>query len=70
MTITDIKGTVTLHNGVKMPYLGLGVFKVQDGSEVIRAIHHALDAGYRHVDTAALYANEEGVGRAIKEKRN
>jgi len=67
MTLSDIKGTVTLNNGLEMPYLGLGVFKVQDGSEVINAIHYALDAGYRHIDTAALYGNEEGVGRAIKE---
>ena len=67
MKITDIRGRVTLNNGVEMPYLGLGVFKVKDGKEVINSIKYALDAGYRHIDTAALYANEEGVGRAIKE---
>jgi len=67
MEITDLSGTVTLNNGVEMPYLGLGVFKVNDGNEVINSIHYALDAGYRHVDTAALYANEEGVGKAINE---
>ena len=67
MKITDLSGTVILNNGVEIPYLGLGVFKVKDGNEVINSIKYALDAGYRHVDTAALYANEEGVGKAIKE---
>lgn len=65
MTITDIKGTVKLANSVEMPYLGLGVFKSRDGSEVINAITHALNAGYRHIDTAAIYQNERGVGQAI-----
>jgi len=49
-----------------MPYLGLGVFNAKDGVEVINAIHWALDAGYRHIDTAALYNNEEGVGKALR----
>ncbi|MCC5932271.1 MAG: aldo/keto reductase [Cyclobacteriaceae bacterium] len=67
MTITDINGTVSLHNGVEMPYLGLGVFKAKDGEEVIEAIKHALHMGYRHIDTASVYRNENGVGQAIKE---
>jgi len=67
MKITDIKGNVTLNNGLPMPYLGLGVFKIKDGREVKNAIHTALDCGYRHVDTAALYGNEEGVGQAVRE---
>lgn len=66
MTITDIKGTVKLHNGVEMPYLGLGVFQSREGSEVINSITFALDAGYRHIDTAAIYQNERGVGQAIR----
>ena len=66
MSITHISGSFSLHNGVKMPYLGLGVFKSKDGKEVIDAIHWALDAGYRHIDTAAIYKNEEGVGKAIQ----
>lgn len=65
MNITDIKGTVTLSNGVNMPYLGLGVYLSENGNEVIRSIHYALANGYRHIDTAALYQNEEGVGRAV-----
>ncbi len=66
-SITDIKGTFTLHNGVKMPYFGLGVYLSEDGKEVITAIKWALDAGYRHIDTASIYNNEEGVGVGIKE---
>jgi diketogulonate reductase-like aldo/keto reductase len=66
MDITDIKGTVKLSNGVKMPYLGLGVFLVKDGPEVIEAIQYAFEAGYRHIDTAAIYNNEKGVGIAIR----
>jgi methylglyoxal/glyoxal reductase len=67
MEITDIKGTVTLNNGVEMPYFGLGTFQSNEGVEVKNAIHFALDAGYRLIDTAAFYANEKGVGEAICE---
>ncbi len=49
-----------------MPSFGLGVFKSEDGSEVENAIKWALENGYRHIDTASVYRNEEGVGRAIK----
>jgi diketogulonate reductase-like aldo/keto reductase len=66
MQITDINGCVTLHNGVRMPYLGLGVFKAADGKEVIDAVTYALQAGYRHIDTATLYQNEKGVGTAVR----
>jgi len=69
MKITDIKGTVTLNNGVEMPYLGLGVFKVNDGTDVIDSVTHGLDAGYRHFDTASYYENESGVGEAIKQNK-
>jgi diketogulonate reductase-like aldo/keto reductase len=66
MELTNINGTAILANGVKMPYLGLGVFKSRDGSEVIDAVTFALEAGYRHIDTASIYQNEKGVGTAIK----
>lgn len=66
MKITDIQGTARLHNGVEMPYLGLGVFETPDGQEIINAIHWALEAGYRHIDTAYLYLNEKGVGEAVR----
>ncbi|MBW1297111.1 aldo/keto reductase [Aquimarina litoralis] len=65
-TITDIKGTFRLHNGVDMPYFGLGVYLSDNDNEVIDAVQWALDAGYRHVDTASIYRNEEGVGKAIR----
>ncbi|MEO0527284.1 MAG: aldo/keto reductase [Bacteroidota bacterium] len=65
--ITDIKGTFTLNNGVKMPYFGLGVYQSEDGQEVVNAVKWALEVGYRHIDTASIYKNEEGVGRGIKE---
>ncbi|MBH8603710.1 aldo/keto reductase [Thermoactinomyces sp. CICC 10522] len=63
----DLTSTTTLRNGVKMPWLGLGVYKAREGTEVINAVKAALNTGYRSIDTAALYENEEGVGRAIKE---
>jgi methylglyoxal/glyoxal reductase len=65
--ITDIKGTFELHNGVRMPYFGLGVYLSENGQEVIDAIKWAVEAGYRHIDTASIYANEEGVGEGIKQ---
>lgn len=67
MTAKHLADTVTLNNGVEMPWFGLGVYKAQAGTEVETAIHYALEAGYRHIDTAALYANEESVGKAIRE---
>jgi len=55
-----------LNNGIEIPSLGFGVFKVKEGDEVFRSVLEALEAGYRLIDTAAIYGNEEGVGRAIK----
>ena len=65
--ITDIQGTFTLNNGVEMPYFGLGTYQADNDQEVVDAVKFALDHGYRHIDTAAVYKNEEGVGKAIKE---
>jgi diketogulonate reductase-like aldo/keto reductase len=59
--------SIELHNGVKMPQLGLGVWQTKDGDEVIHAVKSSIEAGYRSIDTAAVYGNEEGVGVAIKE---
>ncbi|MDX2561112.1 aldo/keto reductase [Streptomyces sp. TX20-6-3] len=56
--------TVTLNNGVEIPQLGFGVFQVPD-DETTAAVGHALQAGYRSLDTAAIYGNEAGVGRAL-----
>ncbi len=56
---------VTLNNGVKMPILGYGVYQV-DPQECERCVSDAVEAGYRLIDTAQAYCNEEGVGRAVK----
>lgn len=58
---------VTLNNGVKMPQVGLGVYKVDEGEVVINSVKKALEVGYRLIDTAAFYKNEHGVGQAIRE---
>ncbi|WP_018885018.1 aldo/keto reductase [Paenibacillus massiliensis] len=65
--VNSLQDTTTLHNGVEMPRLGLGVWKVQDGNEVVHAVKSAIKAGYKSIDTAAVYKNEEGVGQAIRE---
>lgn len=57
---------VSLNNGVAMPQLGLGTWQSQDGLEIESAVSDALKTGYRHIDTAAVYGNERGIGRAIK----
>ena len=56
-----------LNNGVKIPVLGFGTWKAADGEEAYQAVLAALKAGYRHIDTAAVYHNEKAVGEAIKE---
>lgn len=65
--ITNLQGTFELHNGVQIPYFGLGVYLSKDGNEVIHAVKDALNHGYRHIDTASIYDNEEGVGQGIRE---
>lgn len=59
--------TVTLNNGIEMPIIGLGVWKTPNDQEGQKAVEYALSIGYRHIDTAQFYANEEIVGKAIKE---
>ncbi|WGV58915.1 aldo/keto reductase [Brevibacillus brevis] len=61
-----LQDTTTLYNGVKMPWMGLGVFKVEEGQELELAVKNAIKHGYRSIDTAAIYNNEEGVGRGIR----
>ncbi|KLT66746.1 aldo/keto reductase [Pedobacter sp. BMA] len=58
--------SVVLNNGVEMPILGFGVFQIPDAEECERSVFDALQAGYRLIDTAAAYLNEEAVGKAIK----
>lgn len=63
LKLTD---TYTLNNGVKIPSLGLGTWKAEQGAETEQAILDAFELGYRHIDTAALYNNEETVGQAFR----
>jgi diketogulonate reductase-like aldo/keto reductase len=65
MTIARTEST-TLSNGLKMPWLGLGVWKVKDDGEAERTVAAAIEAGYRSIDTAAAYNNEAGVGAGIR----
>ena len=61
----DINSTVRLNSGQDMPSLGFGVFEIENGPVCERAVTAALEAGYRHIDTAAIYGNEESVGNAL-----
>ncbi len=58
--------TITLNNGIKMPLEGFGVFQVPDPAQCEQAVLDAIKSGYRLIDTAAAYMNEEAVGAAIK----
>lgn len=59
--------TVKFNNGVEIPILGFGVFQIADPAECERSVIEAIESGYRHIDTAASYQNEEAVGRAIRQ---
>ena len=59
--------TLKLHNGIEMPAIGFGTYKTQAGTEAVNAVKFALQNGYRHIDTAAVYNNEESVGKGIRE---
>lgn len=65
--IKNISSCTVLNNGVEMPWLGLGVFRSEEGPEVVEAVKTAIQVGYRSIDTAAMYENERGVGQAIRE---
>lgn len=58
--------TITLNNGVEMPILGFGVFQIPDAVECERCVIDAINTGYRLIDTATSYMNEQAVGNAIK----
>jgi len=62
-----MQDTVTLANGAEMPILGVGTYQAAEGGEVEQAVRWALELGYRSVDTASVYGNETGVGRAIRD---
>ncbi|MFH0766933.1 MAG: aldo/keto reductase, partial [Bacillota bacterium] len=59
--------TYTLSNGVKIPKIGFGTWQVPSGDVTYQSVAMALKNGYRHIDTAAAYQNEESVGKAIKD---
>src|SRR5258708_7653312 len=61
-----LESSYTLANGNAIPVLGLGVWKMAEGAETEAAVTWALEAGYRHIDTARLYANERSVGNAVR----
>ena len=63
----NLKSTLTMNNGIKIPRLGFGVYRAAQGDETKNAVLNALEVGYRHIDTASAYGNEESVGEAIKE---
>ncbi|MGO4182720.1 aldo/keto reductase [Paenibacillus sp. TAF43_2] len=67
MIAKHLQDTTTLHNGVQMPWFGLGVFKVEDGAELVESVKAAIKNGYRSIDTAAIYGIETGVGQGIRE---
>ena len=58
--------TITLNNGVKMPVAGYGVFQIRDEEQCEQCVVDAVEIGYRLIDTAAVYGNEQAVGRAVR----
>ncbi|MCZ3622002.1 aldo/keto reductase [Lactobacillus mulieris] len=66
MALNGLSDTYTLNNGVKIPVVGFGTWQTPDGEVAEKSVLAALNSGYRHIDTAAAYGNEESVGRAIK----
>ncbi len=63
----SLNSKITLNNGTKIPVIGFGTYKILEGDEIVSAVKTALRYGYRLIDTAKIYKNEEGVGRAIRE---
>ena len=63
----NLSSKIKLNNGVDIPVLGLGTYQIGDETETYNAVRYAIDAGYRHIDTAAAYHNETGIGKAIKD---
>ena len=63
----DINTTKKLNNGVEIPYLGFGTLRSKDDEETVNAIRWAIEAGYRHIDTAGAYGNEKSVGLGIRQ---
>ena len=66
MKTNSLSDTTKLNNGIKMPLLGFGTWKMSEGEETVKAIRYALEVGYRLIDTATLYGNEVSVGEAVR----
>jgi methylglyoxal/glyoxal reductase len=67
--LKSLQSTKRLHNGIEIPYVGLGVFKMTDPQETVQAVQTAIESGYRSVDTAAIYKNEESVGEGVRNSK-
>ena len=65
--MTALQQDLTLSNGLRMPMIGFGTWQITDASQAYRATESALACGYRHIDTARVYGNEESVGRAVRD---
>jgi diketogulonate reductase-like aldo/keto reductase len=65
--VSALTDTFRMANGVEIPKIGFGTWQIPDGSEAYDSVRTALDAGYRHIDTALAYGNEESVGRAVRD---
>lgn len=65
--MNSLQDCYTLPNGVKIPCVGLGTYLTDDGETCVRAVKAAIEAGYRHIDTAVAYGNEASVGKAVRE---
>lgn len=63
----SLKSTYTLSDGVEIPVVGFGTWQMPNDEDTAAIVKHAIDVGYRHIDTAALYGNEESVGQGIKD---
>lgn len=62
----NIRDCFVLNNGVKIPCVGYGTWRTPDGIDTVQAVREAIGCGYRHIDTAQLYGNEESVGRVLR----
>ncbi|RXT17786.1 2,5-diketo-D-gluconic acid reductase, partial [Lacticaseibacillus chiayiensis] len=62
-----LEETYTLTNGVKIPKIGFGTWLIDSDEEAAKAVHEAIDVGYRHIDTAEAYDNEAGVGEGVRQ---
>ncbi|HVU34498.1 MAG TPA: aldo/keto reductase [Opitutaceae bacterium] len=65
-SLAGLSAAVTLNSGARMPWLGFGVWRVSGDAETEKVVRAAIDTGYRHIDTAKIYGNERGVGRAVR----